>query len=159
MKLPAELQRVVDEQNHFIRMDIKNQFNRSPLSGELIDLTILQHQVKLRGTIELALELENLTQDGELPRRVWVAKQRLLETALSQLEKLTACPKQKSTSLKDSSEPQKKPRRSTPPEAKTSSVALSKTDAPPSPSSTRAKRATAPSSKSPAGRGRKSSAK
>ena len=157
MKLPADLQQIVDEQNHLIRMRVRHQFNRDVLAGELIDLTLQAHQVKLRGVIEIALEPENLTHDGELPRRTWMRRMRLLENALQQLEKL-ACQKQKSTSLKDSSEPQKKPRRSTPRAAKTSSDALSKTDAALSPSSTPAKPETAPSSKPRGGRGRKSSA-
>lgn len=125
MKLPKELAAFVAEENEFIVRRIKMQFGRAPMADELIDLTRWSHVVRLRDLLELRLEGEALTQDGELPKYIWQAEERRLNKVLKQLE-AHECPSPKSTFSKDSTEPSKKSRRSTPRAATTSAGGRSK---------------------------------
>lgn len=125
MKLPKELAAFVAEENEFIVKRIKMQFGRAPMADELIDLTRWSHVVRLRDLLELRLEGEALTQDGELPKYIWQAEERRLNKVLKQLE-AHECPSQKSTYSKDSTAPSKKSRKCTPRAATTSAGGRSK---------------------------------
>lgn len=125
MKLPKELATFVAEENEFIVRHIKMQFGRAPLADELIDMTRWSHVVRLRNLLELKMEQEVLTQDGELPKYIWQAEERRLNKVLKQLE-AHECPSPKNTFSKDSTAPSKKSRKCTPRAATTSAGGRSK---------------------------------